>query len=43
MEGKEPQPPEDWDDDRPARPDAADSDPKKKDDPSIGGKPAEQH
>jgi cell division protease FtsH len=45
MEGKEPQPPEDWDDDRPVRPGPADSDPKKKDDPSIGGKPkpAEQH
>ena len=43
MLGKEPQPPKDWDDDHTPQPKAGDADSKKKDDPSLGSKPAEQH
>ena len=45
MLGKEPQPPEDWDNDHTPQSKVGDSDSKKKDDPSLGGKPkpAEQH
>ena len=43
MLGKEPQPPEDWDDDHTPQSKAGDADTKKTDDPPIGGKPAEQH
>ena len=43
MLGKEPQPPEDWDDDHTRQSKAGDADTKKTDDPPIGGKPAEQH
>jgi cell division protease FtsH len=43
MQGKEPSPPSDWDhQDPPARP-ADDMDAKKKDGPSVGDRPAEQH
>ena len=43
MLGKEPQPPEDWDDDHTRQSKAGDADTKKTDDPPLGGKPAEQH
>ncbi|MDH3512020.1 MAG: ATP-dependent zinc metalloprotease FtsH [Gammaproteobacteria bacterium] len=43
MLGKEPQPPEGWDDDHTPESKVEGTDAKKKDDPPLGGKPAEQH
>jgi len=43
MEGKEPTPPEEWDNHDPPQGLAADADTSKKGGPSVGDRPAEQH